>query len=65
MCVTLSGTIHGKALKYSLDFSLKGEPSETSPIHRLTAKAKIKELQDEEGNKASFLSLTFCDNKYI
>ena len=49
MNVTLSGKIHGEKVTFSLDFDLKGEPSENAPIHRLAAKAKIKELQDDEG----------------
>ena len=48
--VTLKGRILDKAFEHSLLLDLNTTASELAPIHRLAAKAWVKELTDEEGN---------------
>ena len=47
--VELNGVLKGKELSHKLSFSLKSDINEVALIHRLAAKAKIKELEIDEG----------------
>lgn len=53
---TLTGEFNGKKLKYKLEGDLNNITAETFeakdlPIHRLAAKAQIKELEDNDGKE--------------
>ena len=45
----MNGILKGKKISHKLSYNLKSDMSEVAPIHRLAAKAKIKELEIDEG----------------
>ncbi len=61
--MTLSGTLKGKKISYKLKYSLAGEPTELAPVHRLAAKAKIKELEVDEGKYCQYKLVIVEDYK--
>lgn len=47
MVVSLTGTINGRLMRHSLEFSFKDSASDLAPVHRLAAKAAIKQLEED------------------
>ena len=45
----MNSILKGKKLSHKLSFNMESDMSEVAPIHRLAAKAKIKELEIDEG----------------
>ena len=44
---SLTGKINERLISHSLKFSLKDEESEFAPVHRLAAKAAIRQMEEE------------------
>ena len=47
MVASLEGKINGSLISHSLKFSLKDGDSEFAPVHRLAAKAAIRQMEEE------------------
>lgn len=48
--VELLGSLKGKEIRHKMKFIMRSDPTDVAPIHRLAAKAKIKELEIDEGD---------------
>ena len=47
MTATLSGTINKRSIVHSLDFSMENCAADLAPVHRLAAKAAIKQMEED------------------